>query len=243
MKKLYQKDPVWFAVLWIIVYVAGFSTADVISENIGVPKLITVPVGLILSLIIMGFIRREGLTEHLGLCRFKGSKRDFIFFIPLIIISSVNLWNGLQKGGYVLAAVPGVISMCLVAFLEEVIFRGFLFKGMSRDNLKVAVAVSSLTFGFGHIINLLLGEPVLETLLQLIYASAVGFCFTAVFIAGGSIIPCILSHATVNSLSIFAVQPSDRGLVITAAVQTVVSIAYGAWLLHRRSLSQQKIRA
>ena len=243
MKKLYKKEPIWFAVLWIVIYVVCFSAADGISESMGMPKLITALVGLLLSIMLIGFIRREGLIEHFGLCGFKGNKRDFLFFIPLIIISSVNLWNGLQLQCSAIEAALGVISMCFVAILEEVIFRGLLFKGMSGDNLKIAIVVSSLTFGFGHIVNLLLGEPLFETLLQLVYASAVGFCFTAVFIAGGSVIPCILSHAAVNCLSIFAVQPSDGGLMIIAAVQTVVSILYGVWLLKRHSAANKQTSA
>lgn len=243
MKKLYQKEPIWFAVLWIVIYVVCFSAADGISESMGMPKLITALAGLLLSIMLIGFIRREDLMEHFGLCGFRGSKRDFLFFIPLIVISSVNLWNGLQLQSEASEAILSVISMCFVAVLEEVVFRGLLFKGMSRDNLRIAVIVSSLTFGFGHIVNLLLGEPIFETLLQLVYASAVGFCFTAVFIAGGSIVPCILSHAAVNCLSIFAVQPSDKGLVLIAAVQTVISILYGVWLLKRHSTANKQTSA
>ena len=32
LKKLYDKDPVWFAVLWIVLYVVGFSAADAASD-------------------------------------------------------------------------------------------------------------------------------------------------------------------------------------------------------------------
>ena len=149
------------------------------------------------------------------------------------MISSVNLWCGLRANYPAITALLSVISMCFVGFLEEVIFRGLLFKAMSRDGLRTAVIVSSLTFGFGHIVNLLLGAPLLETLLQLIYASAVGFCYTAILLCCGSILPCIISHAAVNSLSAFASEPSNTVLVIIAAVQTVISVAYGIWLLKR----------
>ena len=128
-----------------------------------------------------------------------------------------------------------IISMCLVGFLEEVIFRGLLFKGMCKTNVKAAILVSSLTFGAGHIVNLLLGAPLLDTLLQLVYASAVGFCFTAIFYVGGSLWPCIISHALVNSTSVFAVEPGVEGRVVTAVIQTVIGIGYGVWLLRRKN--------
>ena len=242
MKNLYRKDPIWFAVLWIVIYVVGFSAADGISESIGIPKLITVILGGALSAILLSFIHREELYEYYGLCGIKAKPAALAFFIPLVLISSVNIWCGLGVNYPAVTSVLSVISMCFVALLEEVIFRGLLFKAMCRDNVKVAVIVSSLTFGLGHIVNLLLGAPVFETVLQLVYASAVGFCYTAVFLVGGSIVPCILSHAIVNSLSVFALEPSNVGLIIIAVVQTLISTAYGIWLLHRNSTALQKNR-
>ena len=49
MKKFFDKQPVWFAVVWIIVYVLALSSADSISEQLGTPKLITAAVGLVLT--------------------------------------------------------------------------------------------------------------------------------------------------------------------------------------------------
>ena len=59
MKKLFEKDEIWFAVLWIIIYVIGFANADSISESLGIPKILTVLYGLILSVILLSFIRKQ----------------------------------------------------------------------------------------------------------------------------------------------------------------------------------------
>jgi len=235
MKKLYEKEPVWFAVAWIMIYVLVFGNADNISEAIGIPKLLTCVVGILLSLLLYGFIRRHGLCSHFGLCAFKGNYRAFAYFLPLILITSVNLWNGLVWQESVLTVVLHIISMCCVGFLEEVIFRGLLFKGMCASNVKVALVVSSLTFGVGHIVNLVMGEPLFDTLLQLVYASAIGFCYTAVFLAGGSILPCILSHAVINSTSIFARETGNQAQLIVALIQTVLGVSYGLWLLRKHA--------
>ena len=236
MNKLYRKEPIWFAVLWIIIYVVGFSVADGISESIGMPKLITAMLGLVLSVILIGFIHREKLAEYYGLCSIKAKAADLAYFVPLAVISSVNLWCGLGADQPWITAMLSVVSMCFVALLEEMIFRGLLFKAMCRDNIRTAVIVSSLTFGFGHIVNLLLGASVFETMLQFVYASAIGFCYSAVFLVGGSIVPCIISHALVNSFSVFACEPSNTWLIIIAAVQTLLSTAYGIWLLRRKGI-------
>ena len=233
MKKLYEKDPVWFAVLWIGIYVLAFGNADTLSEAIGIPKLLTVLVGILLSFLLWHFLRSNNLTEAYGLCRLQRKSRDFLYFLPLIAISSVNFWNGLTLQEAPLTIFLYILSMCCVAFLEEVIFRGLLFRGLCEENVTVAIWISSLTFGFGHIVNLFFGEPVLPTIMQLVYASAIGFCYTVIVYTGGSLLPCILSHAFVNTTSIFAREPDLPHLILTTALQTLLSFGYGLWLLRK----------
>ncbi len=234
LKRLYDKDQVWFAVGWIILYVVGFGNADSLSESIGIPKLLTVLLGILLSAVLYGFVRRNGLSRKMGLCALSGTPRQYLWFLPLAAISSVNFWNGLTTNAPPLEALLYILSMCCVGFLEEVIFRGLLFTGMAKTGLKSAIIVSSVTFGAGHIVNLLLGAPVLDTLLQLVYASAIGFAYTALFHVSGSILPCILSHIFVNSTSIFAQEPTAQASILIAMVQTVLSTGYGIWLLKQK---------
>ena len=220
--------------LWIVVYVLGFSNADMLSDAVGIPKLITVIVGAVISVILLLFIKRNDLRGYFGLCPARVAQKKVLFWLPLAAISSVNLLCGLVLPQDILAAILGVICMCFVGFLEELIFRGFLFKAMCKTNVKTAILVSSLTFGVGHAINLLMGAPLLETLLQLLYATAVGFCYTAIFYVSGSILPCILSHAVVNSLSVFVGTPTPVNLVLTAVLQIVLGVGYGLWLLRQK---------
>lgn len=233
MKKLFLKDEVLFAVLWIVVYVLLFSAADGASEALGVPKLLTVAAGIVLAALLLGFVRKNRLGDYLGLCGLKCSAGKLIYFLPLIVISTMNLWAGIAMPESAIEPALGVAAMCFVGLLEEIIFRGLLFKGMCKGNVKTAVIVSSLTFGVGHAVNLLLGAPLLSTLLQLVYAAAVGFCYTAIFLACGSLLPCILSHALVNSLSVFTVQPDVGTEVAIALVVTVIALGYGALLLRK----------
>lgn len=99
-----------------------------------------------------------------------------------------------------------VLSMLCVGFLEELIFRGFLFRMMEKDNLKSAIIVSSLTFGIGHIVNLVYGSgmSLAENLGQILFAVLVGFALVLIFYRGGSLIPCIAFHSANNALGAFA---------------------------------------
>ena len=59
-----------------------------------------------------------------------------------------------------------VFSMILVGFVEEMIFRGFLFRALlGEDKPVVAIIVSAVTFGIGHIVNLFTGQTSLETIM------------------------------------------------------------------------------
>ena len=234
MKKLYNKSELWFSIIWIIAYVVLFSIADGLSEKTGYMKSITVLVGILLSTIIIIFLKKNNLLEKYGLCSFKGNLKSFLYFIPLLAILTVNLWNGVRMNTSVINTILFITSMICVGFLEEIIFRGFLFVGMSQNSIKSAIVVSSITFGIGHIVNLLNGGDFVPTLLQVFYAIAIGFLFTIMFYKSKSLIPCIIVHAVFNSLSIFSVENSSMTLdIITAVFLCVVSIGYALWILKK----------
>lgn len=238
MYRLYKKDEVKFSLVWIIAYVVLLSVADNLSGSLGFEKIITAPVCIVFVLFIIGFMKKYNLSEQYGLCSFKGSQKNFLYFIPLGFITSVNLWNGVAINISAFEIVLFIISMLCVGFIEEIIFRGFLFQAMSRDNIKSAVFVSSITFGMGHIVNLLNGRDLIPTLLQTCYAAAIGFLFTIIFYKGKSLWPCIIAHGIINSLSIFAVQRTQMTSTITAIVLCTISLLYALWILKKAEKSE-----
>ena len=91
--------------------------------------------------------------------------------------------------------------MINVGFIEEVIFRGFLFKMMAKENVKRAMIVSALTFGIGHIVNLLNGAEFVSTIMQVCYAVCLGYLFVVIFYKSKFLIQCIVIHGVINSLA------------------------------------------
>ncbi|GFI16803.1 hypothetical protein IMSAGC009_01970 [Lachnospiraceae bacterium] len=240
MYRLYKKNELSFSLVWIIAYVVSFSLADSISASLGILKIITAPVCIIFTLLILGFIKKHSFREQYGLCSFKGDLKKYLYFIPLILITSVNLWNGITMNASIAETALFILSMACVGVIEEVIFRGFLFKAMCKDNIKFSVFISSITFGMGHIVNLLNGKDLIPTLLQICYAAAIGFLFTIIFYKGKSLLPCIIAHGAVNSLSIFAVNNSSlMCAVITAVILCIVSIAYALWILRETKMLEK----
>ena len=233
MYRLFKKNRLNFSLAWIISYVVLATVADNFSSFFGFRKVITAPMLILFALFLFYFIRKYDLSEEYGLCSFKGNPKNYLYFIPLLLIMSVNLWNGVTINASALEIVLFILSMLCVGFIEEVIFRGFLFKAMCKDNVKSAIFVSSITFGMGHIVNLLNGIDLIPTLLQICYASAIGFLFTIIFYKGKSLLPCIITHSILNSLSIFAVERSQTFNVIISVVLCVIPVGYALWILKK----------
>lgn len=234
LKKIYDKSEIWFAVLWIIAYCVALSMADSLSSYVGVEKSVTFPVGLLLSLVLFAFLGRNGLLPLYGLRLPSVKAGTMLYYLPLILMISTNLWYGVTLNyGFVESALY-VLSMLLVGFLEEVIFRGLLFNAMRKSGMISAVAVSSITFGIGHIINLINGSgaELLSNILQVVYATAAGFMFVMIYLKSDSLVFCILAHGVFNALSVFAdesaVTPTVR--VIFALALTLITSAYGVYL-------------
>ncbi|MBQ7775948.1 MAG: CPBP family intramembrane metalloprotease [Lachnospiraceae bacterium] len=235
MKKIYEKNELNFALLWIGLYVVLFSVADSVSASIGIAKLVTAPFCIVMTGFLYVWICKNGLKEKYGLCKFKGELKTYLYFIPLVLLTSIHVWWGLRLNMSVLETLLYILSMLGVGFLEEVIFRGFLFKAMCKDNVTSAIVVSSITFGFGHIVNLLNGRDIPETLLQICYATAIGFLFTIIFYKGKGLWPCIVTHGVFNSLSVFANKEAatvSKDIVVSVFL-CIVSVVYSVYILKK----------
>ena len=230
MKKIYEKSQLYFALIWSGVYVVLMSAADSVSETIGTAKIVTAPVCIGLVLAMYLWIRKNGLKEKYGLCPFQGSAKQYLFFIPLVLLASTNLWWGVRMNYSPAETALYVVSMLCVGFLEEVIFRGLLFTAIAKNNIRSAVVISSVTFGIGHLINLFNGSgmDLVSNLCQIVFAIAVGFLLVTIFDRGGSLLPCIIVHAAINTFGTFA---NDADLttemhLLHLAVLIVITVAY-----------------
>ena len=237
MNKLYQKNELLFAILWIVIYVIAFSAGDNASAHFGIEKSVTAIVGAVLTGILTLWLHHNGLFAEYGLCPSKVPAGRLLCYLPLVLLVSVNLWFGVTWNLAPLETGCYIMAMFFVGFLEEVIFRGLLFRSMAKDNLKTAVIVSSVTFGIGHIVNLFNGSgaDLLGSSLQVVYAIAAGFMFTALFYKTKSLWACIITHGCLNALSAFADEAAMTTLmeVGSAAVLTVVAAGYG-WYIWKK---------
>ena len=230
MKKLYEKNELTFAIVWIVIYCALQSFANPLNELIGIEYAASAVFCVLQTVVLFAFIRKNGLQKRYGLCKSSVPAWRFLYYVPLLILASGNLWNGVALRYTPAETVCRIVCMLCVGFLEEVIFRGFLFAAIAKNNVKSAIVISSVTFGIGHIINLFNGSgmDLINNLCQIVFAIAVGFLLVTLFYRGGSLLPCIIVHSAINTLGTFA---NDADLttemhLLHLAILIAVTVAY-----------------
>ena len=234
MTKLYKNSQMTFAILWIVAYVVLSSVADQISENIGITKSVTAVLHIAMSLVLFFWIRKNHLNEKYGFCRSTVPAKRFLYYVPLTVVASTAFWGGIKLQYSFPEALFYVISMCCVGFLEEVIFRGLLFRAMEKDNLKTAIIVSALTFGLGHVVNLFngSGRDISSSVVQIAFAVLVGFVLVLIFYHGRSLIPCIVFHSANNALKVFAAEGNLSPQAEMALNLVLIVVVLGGYLLY-----------
>ena len=234
MTKLYQKSEITFAIVWIAAYVVLSGLADQLSVSLGAAKSVTAVLHTAMTLVLFFWIRSNQLSEKYGFRRPAVLSKRFVYYLPLAIIASTAFWGGIKLQYGFPEALFYVISMLCVGFLEEVIFRGLLFRAMEKDNLKKAIIVSALTFGLGHIVNLFNGsgsDPV-STLIQIVFAVLVGFVLVLIFHHGKSLIPCILFHSFNNALRVFEADGAMSPQAEMMLNLVMIIVVLGGYLLY-----------
>ena len=160
MKKIFEKYKTLFCILLIILYILVNSYC---VQNFGIEDYRSLIINTLFSIGLITIILVLKRTSYYGLTKVKNISK-YLYFLPLLLIISVNLWNGFNINNSIDEIIFYILNMLNVGFIEEIIFRGFLIKMMEKDNIKMAIIISSITFGIGHIINLFNGADIIPTL-------------------------------------------------------------------------------
>ena len=227
MRKFYETKPVLFAILWIVLYVVGIGSLRGSYGDDSLQMLL----GLVaISAALLLIVRLLGIRKELGMTRWLQNGRKLLWLLPMWVLATGNLWGGIGVRYEPINTLMAVLSFMLVGVAEEIIFRGLLFNGMKRTgSLTAAVIVSAITFGMGHIVNLLTGHATGETLVQIVFAVAWGFLFTFAYLKGGSLLPCIAIHSLIDVFSVFA-RDNEVAHWIVIIATVAVALVYCLYL-------------
>lgn len=220
-----KNKELFYTIIYIIFYVISNS---IVLNNYGQISIQSLLVNTVITVTLISTIISTKKTKYYGLIKVNKPKK-YLYFIPLILLVLINFIGGIKIVNTPKEIVLFILTMLEVGFIEEILFRGFLFKTIEKDDQKTAIVITSLTFGIGHIVNLLNGANFIPTLVQIIYSVSFGYLFVKILIKTKSLWPCIITHSLLNALSIFSNQTTTI-FYISSILMLMISISYSFYL-------------
>lgn len=230
MNMVLYKKPVLHAVIWILIYLAAVSIGDSLTVSTGFVYSTGILL-LALSLVLVLYLKKNAGFMFFGITRVtRQDARKVLFYIPLILLAFIQFASGIDRSISVMDVSAVFLLMVGTGFIEELLFRGFLFESIrNKSGINKAVIISGVTFGLGHIVNIARGYGYVELACQIIVAVAVGIVLALLVAVTKNIIPGILFHIMFNiggSISNQAVGAQAVGLIAII----VVALPYALYL-------------
>src|SRR5947209_2908844 len=231
-----QRRPLLFVVLLLLViyFLAGAITIQL--------KLTSVAMALmadgLLALIAIFLLTRHHWCRDVGF-RLPSNPRSLWFFalpcLPIILnIAFLGIGNP-GIGGLLLF----LAAASFVGFVEETYFRGMMLRVLLRRGPWQAVIISSLLFGIMHLLNVAGGANLVATLLQVVYAVAIGLMYAALALRTRTILPLIVIHGLTDFFAFIALNSTvvTSGLTtlfyVVSTGETIIYIAYSILLMRQ----------
>lgn len=153
------------------------------------------------------------------------NKSDILLVSPLIFVLCIILFGtkGLNTESFSNLIVMLIMQLFVVAFIEETVFRGIMLRMLVAKGPLTAVWVSSLLFSITHALQLLGGQSLEDTVIQIIYALLVGLVLSLLILNGQSIILTILFHGLNN---FFNFMGNEESPLVYAYIIIIVLFIY-----------------
>jgi membrane protease YdiL (CAAX protease family) len=208
--------------------VAAIAVVDIVG-NVLAPEAARVPVKLVILVALVAWSRRcVGLSwdelglarDHLGAgLRLGGVAAGIVAAAIAVLVSVPGTRSSFDSSAIAHASTTRQVLMVLViipigtALFEETIFRGVLLGVLLRAwTRRTAVVVSSVLFGFWHLVPALSdangqsGAATIGVVVGTIAATPVaGLVFASLRLRSGSLAAPVLAHIATNSLTYLAV--------------------------------------
>lgn len=162
------------------------------------------------TIFMLYIIKKYYGWENIGFAKI--NKGSLIWFTPYLVVLGFMICkfiseiysniNSFTKTTWIIM-ICTFIGTFLAGFSEEVIFRGiFLHSFKTRKSIIGAMLLSSLGFSIFHISTIVMGIPILDVILRVIYSSLLGFAFVGLVIKINNIWPIIIYHIIWNYIII-----------------------------------------
>lgn len=130
-------------------------------------------------------------------------------------------------GNELIVLIPGMI---VNSFAEEAVFRGLALAPLARTRPIRAALVTAALFGSVHLIRLLFGASIEETIPQVVLATLIGILLAGVWLRTGTIWWPILIHTAANIVPTMANPAPGYGEILGAGI-VIAGVALSMLLL------------
>ena len=226
MTRLFEMNRMRHFYVWLALFLLVNVIAVNIGINIGLDAHTAVAIPLaILTIALLTHLIRSGIAPRIGLgTPAQVPAARMWFYLPLWLLVAWPLAQGLRTDLTMMLLITITGHFIAIGILEEVLFRALLDEGKPVR----AVIISTLTFGLGHMVSLLIGQGLTDTVFQVINATVVGFIFTMIVYLTRNLHVVIAAHILYNIMAT-ATATSEGYTLLLAGL--VVPLIYGAWLL------------
>lgn len=245
-KRFWDRGAWWKAVVLAVAYLALYEGASLllgvaVGGDIGTPDspkylllgfLIPIAIG---GLILVAFAASVGwLKDLFGPQPIRGGRWMWIAVVVVLLFNLLRFASlDYAKAGFTVVAL-WIITGLLIGFAEEVLTRGLVVNIMRKAGHReiVVALVSAGIFALLHSVNLLSGQALVPTLLQLGYTFAFGILmYLTLRVTGNLIWPVLLHASTDPSIFLLGTYSSGSALSSIASLGNIVVIAAGLALV------------
>lgn len=224
------------------------TAASYIAEPLsGIPALeesaltIFAVLAIILSFVMLWAFRRWFYPEYEGCCGLKDLGYGMKAALPVIIF--IIAWKVFKVAvGFELFKITSFYPVLMgsrAGINEEAAFRGIavallLRSFRSEKNIWIPPVFTGVFFGCTHLLNILAGDEILNTVVNTVFASAVGVLFGILFTMSGNIWPVLIAHSLYDALAFASIDNDmpDAVTLIEVGAFIVIMVIY-LWVLHR----------
>ena len=199
----YQKSHISYAIGWIVAYVLLSSVADGASDSLGVPKLVTTLIQVVMVLVLWGWVRHARLEETLSMCPPKASSSRMLFYLPLVIIATKKVWLGFGTSAIVVSSITFGL--------------GHIVNLFNASGQTLAETVAQIVFAVS------VGFMLVTVMLK---SGSIWPC------VGFHMVNNALSFFENENAAIALFGSNEMVLIYSIGISMVVAALYIAWLLH-----------
>ena len=120
---------------------------------------------------------------------------------------------------------------------EEIAFRGVVVTMLLKKySKKTSVIIDGILFGLVHLMNLLFGADLIATIVQIAYASILGFFLAYMYIKTRNLLSCILTHYLIDVFGQLFAMSFTNILVyflVVVGMVVVIPVIINSYLIKR----------